>query len=43
MTKEELEARADELECIYEYRKGVDQIQKAFRILLDNHLNIFRQ
>lgn len=43
MTEEELNERKEELERIYEYRKGVDKIQKAFLILQENHLNIFRK
>lgn len=42
MSDEELLAREDELENEFEYRKGVDQIRKAFQILEDNRLNVFR-
>lgn len=42
MDQEELKANEKELERIYEYRKGVDKIQDAFRILKDNRLNVFR-
>lgn len=43
MSQEELRDRGQELERVYEYRKGVDKIQNAFRILEENHLNVFRQ
>ena len=42
MSREELEAAKKDLEDTYEYRKGVDKIQEAFRILEENRLNIFR-
>lgn len=42
MTEEELMSREKELADLYEYRKGVDKIQEAFRILKDNRLNVFR-
>ena len=41
-SREELEAAKKDLEDTYEYRKGVDKIQEAFRILEENRLNIFR-
>lgn len=43
MSQEELSERAGELEQVFEYRKGVDKIQNAFRILEQNNLNIFRK
>lgn len=42
MTREELESREEDLANLYEYKKGVDKIQDAFRILKDNQLNVFR-
>lgn len=41
MTQEELESEEADLADLYEYRKGVDKIQDAFRILKDNRLNVF--
>lgn len=43
MTEEELKANAGALEDKFEYRKGVEKIQNAFRILQENNLNVFRQ
>lgn len=43
LNEEELNAIAGDLERIYEYKKGVDKIQNAFRILQQNNLNIFRK
>lgn len=42
MDEEELKSREKELADLYEYRKGVDKIQDAFRILKENKLNVFR-
>ena len=42
MTEEELKEHSKEIDALYEYRKGTDKIQEAFRILEENHLNIFR-
>ena len=42
MTEEELKEHSKEIDSLYEYRKGTDKIQEAFRILEENHLNIFR-
>lgn len=39
----ELEARGAELEGLYEYKKGTDKIRRAFQILEENGLNVFRQ
>lgn len=43
MSEEELTDRGEELERVFEYKKGIDQIQNAFRILEDNKLNVFRR
>ena len=42
MTEEELKEHSKEINSLYEYRKGTGKIQEAFRILEENHLNIFR-
>ncbi len=42
MTEEELKEHSKEIDNLYEYRKGTEKIQEAFRILEENHLNIFR-
>lgn len=42
MDQEELTANEKELSGLFEFRKGVDKIQEAFRILKDNKLNVFR-
>ena len=42
MKEEELKEHSKEIDSLYEYRKGTDKIQEAFRILEENHLNIFR-
>lgn len=42
MTEEELKEHSKEIDALYEYKKGTDKIQEAFRILEENHLNIFR-
>lgn len=42
MSAEELKVREQELADTFEYRKGVDKIQKAFLILEQNKLNVFR-
>ena len=42
MTEEELKEHSKEIDSLYEYRKGTGKIQEAFRILEENHLNIFR-
>ena len=43
MSREELKDRGEELETEFEYRKGLDKIQNAFRILEENKLNVFRE
>ena len=43
MSREELQDRGEELETEFEYRKGLDKIQSAFRILEENKLNVFRE
>ena len=43
MSREELRDRGEELETDFEYRKGLDKIQSAFRILEENKLNVFRE
>ena len=43
MSREELKDRGEELETEFEYRKGLDKIQSAFRILEENKLNVFRE
>ena len=43
MSREELRDRGEELETEFEYRKGLDKIQSAFRILEENKLNVFRE
>ena len=43
MSREELQDRGEELETEFEYRKGLDKIQNAFRILEENKLNVFRE
>ncbi len=42
MTEEELKEHSKEIDNLYEYHKGTEKIQEAFRILEENHLNIFR-
>lgn len=42
MDQKELKANEKKLGKLYEYEKGVDKIQNAFRILKENHLNVFR-
>ena len=42
-SREELRDRGEELETEFEYRKGLDKIQNAFRILEENKLNVFRE
>lgn len=42
MSDEELLERKQELEGLYEYRKGIDELRQAFRILEENNLNVFR-
>ena len=42
-SREELRDRGEELETEFEYRKGLDKIQSAFRILEENKLNVFRE
>ena len=39
---EKLKEHSKEIDDLYEYRKGTDKIRDAFRILEENHLNIFR-
>ena len=43
MSREELQDRGGELEREFEYYKGLDKIQNAFRILEENRLNVFRE
>lgn len=42
MDQETLKEREQEISSLYEYRKGADKIQNAFRILEENQLNQFR-
>ena len=42
MSDQELKEHSKEIDDLYEYRKGTDKIRDAFRILEENHLNIFR-
>lgn len=42
MDQEELRARDAELSGLFEYRKGVDKIQDALRILKEHGWNVFR-
>ena len=42
MSDHELKEHSKEIDDLYEYRKGTDKIRDAFRILEENHLNIFR-
>ena len=42
MSDRELKEHSKEIDDLYEYRKGTDKIRDAFRILEENHLNIFR-
>lgn len=42
MDQKELKANEEKLEAVYEYHKGADKIQEAFRILKENKLNVFR-
>lgn len=42
MTEEELKEHSKEIDNLYEYHKGTEKIQEAFRVLEENHLNIFR-
>lgn len=42
MDEEELRARDAELSGLFEYRKGVDKIQDALRILKEHGWNVFR-
>ena len=37
-----IKEHSKEVDDLYEYRKGTDKIRDAFRILEENHLNIFR-
>ena len=42
MSDEALLEQKQELEDLYEYRKGIYDLRQAFRILEENNLNIFR-
>ena len=43
LTDEEFEAQGDELADFFEYWNGNDKIRNAYRILEENHWNVFRE